>query len=293
MKEKKYTQPIVKTVDVNPDLYQIKFIMSTNQIDRHGEIIDQKGWDFNPFLSNPVVLFGHDQSLPSVGKVVSIEIVDGKAEGIVQFAYNENPMAKTLYELYKGGYMNAVSVGFMNKKWMYDEVNDIVTLLENELFELSLVNVPANAGALAIAKSKGIDVDQVKNLFKSGTYPNDERFKNLGEQEVVPEKEDEEIVDPVVEGTEDTEKVVEDTEEATDEPQSTEEEVKKAFMVIANAPRELIMASVKELNRLNDALNDNNNEQVDTAHPTKGVKKGFSNSTINFLVRSLMNSKKE
>jgi len=149
-----------KVVSVNEETYEIDFIFSTGDTDRHDEIIDQKGWKLTEFLSNPVVLFAHDQHNPAVGKVVSVSMENGQLEGRVKFAAEEYPFAKVLFNLYKNGFMRAVSVGFMNLKYSFDEAKEQLILLENELYELSLVNVPANAQALA--KCAGMDIEPLE-----------------------------------------------------------------------------------------------------------------------------------
>lgn len=153
----------VKSVD--EDNYRLKFVFSTNKEDRHGEIVDQESWIVDDYLKNPVVLFGHDHNQPAVGKTVEIyKNEQGNLEGIIEFAAKEYDFARTLFKLYKGEYMRAVSAGFMNKKVEYDEEGNTVTLKENTLIEMSLVNVPANADALAVAKSKGIDTTPLEKL---------------------------------------------------------------------------------------------------------------------------------
>lgn len=144
------------TIKSTDDLKKvIRFVFSTSEDDRHGESVDQKGWQVDNYLKNPVVLFGHDHSQPAVGKTVALGYnEEGNLEGDIEFAVDANPKAKVLYELYKGGYMRAVSSGFINHK--SDIIEGRVVLQENELIEQSLVNVPANA--LALAKSKGVDV---------------------------------------------------------------------------------------------------------------------------------------
>lgn len=278
---KKFSPQIVQTKEIDRENYTMRFVMSTPEIDRHGEVIDQKGWDFSPFMLNPVVLWGHDQSIPAVGKVIAIEQVNGNTEGVVKFAVKENPDAKVLFDLYAEGFMSAVSVGFMNLKWMYDEVKDVVTLLENELFELSLVNVPANASALSKAHAKGFDTSVVERLSKHQKHSTDERFKDLGEEEK-PEVEEE---TPVVVEEEQPVTVPEEVAEPTKTPAEvtpSDEEVDKALDTLSRSGNEQIKASVKELSsRLNDA----------SATKETVAKKGLSNKTINRLVRSLLKAK--
>lgn len=271
--------------EIDRENFTMRFVMSTPEVDRHGEVIDQRGWDFGPFLKNPVVLWGHDQSIPAVGKVVSIETVNGNTEGVVKFAVKENPQAKILFDLYAEGFMAAVSVGFMNLKWMYDEMLDVVTLLENQLFELSLVNVPANASALSKAIEKGIDVSKLGINVENGTTTIEDKFKNLGvrvEKKEIEDEEDESS-DGEDEEVEDLGANTTDDEEESDE-ESSEEEVKAALKTLFKSDKAVIKASVKELeNHLNDAL---------VAKSNSTTEKRYSNKHINRLIASLLASKK-
>lgn len=150
-----------KQTSIDEKNYTIYGVFSTQDEDRHGEIVDQSGWILDAFNQNPVILFAHDHYQPAVGQGVGIVVTDignGKMglSGGIKFAAEENPFAMTLFKLYAGRYMRAFSVGFMNSITEYDQENDIITLKENTLYEISCVNVPANA--MALAKSKGIEV---------------------------------------------------------------------------------------------------------------------------------------
>jgi HK97 family phage prohead protease len=143
----------------------IRGIFSTDDLDRHDEKVIQAGWKLEEFLANPVILFAHDNYTPAVGKATELSIdLNGSLSGAIQFAVNEDTsgLAKTLYNLYAGGFMRAFSVGFRNDVYEVDQENNIVVLKENTLFEISCVNVPANA--MALAESKGIDVKSLDDL---------------------------------------------------------------------------------------------------------------------------------
>lgn len=131
-------------------------VFSTGDVDRHGEIVDQKSWILDSYMQNPVVLWSHNHDELAIGKTETLYInPDGNLEGVMKFAVNENPKAKIIFDLFVGGFMKAFSVGFMSGE--YDQREDgVVILKQNSLFEISAVNVPANA--MALAKSKGIDV---------------------------------------------------------------------------------------------------------------------------------------
>ncbi len=152
----------IKSVD--EEKFIINGVFSTGGEDRHGEIVDQTGWKLEEYKSNPVVLFAHDHYQPAVGKCIDIGMDgSGNLTGSIQFAAKEYDFAMTLFKLYAGGFMRAFSVGFMNNVYEIDQENDNVILRDNTLYEISCVNVPANA--MALAYSKGIDVEPIKKYM--------------------------------------------------------------------------------------------------------------------------------
>lgn len=162
MQELKYKNLDFQIKEINEEEYTIKGVFSTGDVDRHGEVVDQKGWDLSAFLRNPVVLFAHDHYQPAIGKVISIGLnLQDQLEGVVKFAVEEYAFARTIFNLYKGAYMKGFSAGFINNEIAEREDGTIV-LVRNQLIEMSAVNVPANA--LALAKAKGIDTKALEDL---------------------------------------------------------------------------------------------------------------------------------
>lgn len=154
-----------KVSGIDEENHIIRGVFSTGAEDRQGEIVDQNGWKLDEFLANPVILFAHDHYQPAVAKCIElVKDAAGNLAGAIQFAYDEYDFAATLFKLYAGGYMRAFSVGFMNDIIEFDQENDTVTLKENTLYEISCVNVPANAMALAFAK--GIDIAPVERIMQ-------------------------------------------------------------------------------------------------------------------------------
>lgn len=194
----KYSDLAFKPKEINEEQRTIRAVFSTSDVDRHGEVVDQKSWILDDFLKNPVVLFGHDHSQPPVGIVTGLGYnQDGNLEGEVKFAADEYPFAKVIWNLYKGGFMRAFSVGFASEK--VDIVDDQVILKNNTLYEISTVGVPANA--MALAKAKGLNVEALENrlakqLAKSlemeVDIKDDEKFVEPEETEEAPEAEVEE-----------------------------------------------------------------------------------------------------
>ncbi|MFB0965059.1 MAG: HK97 family phage prohead protease [Patescibacteria group bacterium] len=127
-------------------------IASTEDVDRHGEIIRQNGWQLERYLKNPVVLVDHCYEVDCIaGKATDVRIEDGKL--IVRGVFAPNEAGQEAQLLYEAGFLKTVSVGFIPLSW--DQTNrDVIT--GAELLELSFVPVPANPEALDNLKKRGI-----------------------------------------------------------------------------------------------------------------------------------------
>lgn len=144
---------------VNEQEHIIEGVFSTADVDRHGESVIQTGWDLKGYQINPIVLWAHDAWEFPIAQMTDIGIDSkGNLAGKMKFAVDEYDRAATAYKLMVGKYLRAFSVGFSNNKYEVDQNEETVFLTENELFEVSVVNIPANQMALAKAKSDGIDV---------------------------------------------------------------------------------------------------------------------------------------
>lgn len=152
-----------KEIVVVPDIASdgLNFVLSTAAVDRHGDTVSQSGWKLDNYKKNPVVLFGHDQQSPPVGRAPNILIENERlvAKG-VQFTPKElSPFGWMIGEMYKQGFMNAVSVGFLPGRFSENEERGGLAMdfEEQELLEFSAVPVPANPEALQAAKAAGIE----------------------------------------------------------------------------------------------------------------------------------------
>lgn len=141
-------------------------VASTNSVDRHGEIIDNNGWDLKAYKKNPVILWAHDHSEPAIGvsKKTWVEGVGKKAKLMIQpVLHDVTEKARAIKQLIEMGVTNSLSVGFRPL-----ETKDNVTFDKNELLEVSIVNVPANADAMMLAykslKQEGFDDDVIKEV---------------------------------------------------------------------------------------------------------------------------------
>ena len=64
----KWTECHVGPVERQGDL-PMTFVISTDEVDRHGGVIQAQGWQLDAYLNNPVFLWAHDYSRPVIGGV--------------------------------------------------------------------------------------------------------------------------------------------------------------------------------------------------------------------------------
>lgn len=151
-------------VKANPESRTIKFLISTDTIDRDGDSIDPKGWELANYMKSPVVLWSHDYSQPPVAKATSIEQTKNGLAAVAEFpTKGVYPFADTVYELLKGGFLSASSVGFRPLEGAPAEGRKGMNYLKQELLEFSVVPVPANPEALV---QMSIDHPECKGLVK-------------------------------------------------------------------------------------------------------------------------------
>lgn len=140
----------------------IKQYISTTTLDRGKDIMLPKGLDETNYRKNPVVLFNHDRDL-IVGKNLWLKKESDGVLAKTQFA--NTPFADDIYILNKEGCLNAWSIGFMPRKWDFDQEKGITTYTDWELYEYSSVSVPMNQDAVNTAKSM-VKSDMAKSLFE-------------------------------------------------------------------------------------------------------------------------------
>lgn len=168
--------------------------ISTANPDRSNDVVLPNGVVFDNYKRNPVVAFAHNYSGLSIGKTIDIQKVDDGIVAQVEFVpKGVYPLADQLFEMYKGGFMNAWSIGFIPKKWS-DRPDGGREFQEWELLEYSAVLVPDNPEALTLLRSKGIDpeplVEESENI-KPEEDVKDDKPKDEPKGE---EKEDEKTV---------------------------------------------------------------------------------------------------
>lgn len=131
----------------------VEAVISTAHVDRLGTRIHPRGVQYDNFMRYGTVLFNHRQDFP-IGRCLKITATDTELRALWQFAnFSHKPAeewgeigkkVEDLWYLYKNGYLMSYSIGFLPL-----QVKGI-DILKSELWEFSLVAIPANPFALAL-----------------------------------------------------------------------------------------------------------------------------------------------
>jgi len=158
----------------------IDFTSSDHTLDRYQEVIVASGWRLDNYRKNPVVQNAHQYGdiLFTIGRATITEVRGDRLYQRIEFATDINPMARIAYGLYKGKFLNAVSVGFMPVRWEdgTEKSGFNRRFLEQELLEVSAVGIPANPNALQLGLRDGAidksDLKQVLDLLSNQNRSN-------------------------------------------------------------------------------------------------------------------------
>lgn len=146
----------------------LDFVLSDATVDRYGDVVEPDGWDLKDFKKNPIALFGHNSNFP-IGRWTDLRVEGGKLLGRLNLAKRGTSYRlDELIGLVEQGILRAVSVGFrplkaepLNPEKPYGPQR----YLKQQLLETSLVSVPANPAALAVAKSMNVSPETMSLAF--------------------------------------------------------------------------------------------------------------------------------
>lgn len=110
------------------------------------------------------LLFNHDRDA-LLGKLQSPRVEDGKL--LVDFRFSSSPEAKQAFQDLQDGILTECSIGYMVNKYEVDEKKDIYTAIDWEIYEASLVTIPADYGVgvgRKIEEEKEIEITSKKDV---------------------------------------------------------------------------------------------------------------------------------
>jgi HK97 family phage prohead protease/HK97 family phage major capsid protein len=148
---------------------------STNDVDRHGDIVPTSVWEagIKEYLKNPVILAYHDHGKPA-GRMVEHKI-DQKGLWIKA---RISEASGDVFKLVKDGLLTAFSIGFRILDAEYNQATELFVVKELELHEISVVSVPANQNTL-FSLAKSFESEDEYNNFKLHFAPASESAKGL------------------------------------------------------------------------------------------------------------------
>jgi len=153
-----------KQADDGSEDLVIQGYANTVDKDRHGDIVAVEAWTkggLDNYLMNPIVLAYHDHSKP-IGSVVD-HYIDSKGLHVVA---KISKAASEVYALIKDGVLKTFSIGFRVKDAVYDSATDIFVIKDLELFEISVVSVPANQSSIFSVKKSFENEDEFDRFKK-------------------------------------------------------------------------------------------------------------------------------
>lgn len=150
------------TADGKIDSITIEGYASTNDVDRHGDIVPASVWEagIKNYLKNPVILAYHQHDEP-VGRMTDHKVDE---KGLFVKA-RISAAAEDVFNLVKDGVLTAFSIGFRIVDAEYNSALELFVVKELELHEISVVSVPANQNTL-FSLSKAFDTAEEFKSFK-------------------------------------------------------------------------------------------------------------------------------
>lgn len=156
-RDRAYSMITVKAVDESDGKRTIKGTATTPDVDRVSDIVYPLGVQFK----NPMpLLHQHDHTRP-IGTVSFSKPTSKGVDFVAELPMIDEPgplkdRVDTAWGEVKHGLVRAVSIGFRPLKYAYNEKTGGYDFLETEVYELSLVTIPANASALISSVGKAI-----------------------------------------------------------------------------------------------------------------------------------------
>lgn len=142
-------------------------VVATSGVNRYGYRINIAGLDTSSYKNNPVLLYMHgrgEEKLP-IGRVENLRIDGDRMLGTPVFD-EEDDFALKVKRKWEKKFLNAASV-WIEPTLISEDPKDLLpgqyrpTVLEAELMEISIVDIPGDRNAVRLSHSDGEDLDDI------------------------------------------------------------------------------------------------------------------------------------
>jgi HK97 family phage prohead protease len=131
-------------------------LITTDEVDRDGDVVNPLGIDTTNYMRNPVVCFAHQYDRLPIGRCVGLKTAATGIRATWRWLDGDE-FATRVRNAWQQGVLGAASIGF---RPIQSEPRPNGGTLYNkaELLEFSLVPVPANPAAIRALKHLGVDM---------------------------------------------------------------------------------------------------------------------------------------
>lgn len=163
------TTPTTETIDL--------VINDESIVNDRGYNVLNAGLDRTRYDINPVLLYDHDTS-QLIGRCEGMRVEGSKLIGSFVFDSASQLAAEKLRQI-KDGFLRGVSAGFCILHMLFDELHDTVD--KWELYEVSVVTLPSNKGAVKLYAQDGRPlspqeetqhIEQLRSVYTTNTNTN-------------------------------------------------------------------------------------------------------------------------
>lgn len=135
-----------------------RFTVTKDIVDRDSERVLPSGANLDSFKKNPIMFYNHMRWDGGIGTWDNIEVTDSEIS-MDGYISDSTEYAKEKLGLVQDKVIRTASMGFRPKKWSDDSKDKLegqlgVTILEYEVIEVSITDVPANPEAVMKSMDK-------------------------------------------------------------------------------------------------------------------------------------------
>lgn len=145
---------------IDAEQMRVTAVISTGDLARDDAIVDPRGWVFDNYNRNPVVLWSHDDAAMPMARTIDLQATDREVIGVAEFD-RDDPQAVTLFGKVRRGFINATSVRWLPLEAEFREVagRSVLVFTRQELLEWSFVTIPADPSAVILRADTGTPID--------------------------------------------------------------------------------------------------------------------------------------